>query len=587
MRYPESFLAELRARIDIEELVSKYTEIRHRGSHTPVALCPFHSEKTPSFVIYRDTQSYYCFGCGAGGDAVNFIRNIEHLDYSEAVRYLCEKAGMQMPDEQVDDTYAKIRRRCYEANREAARFFHSCLKSPSAAQAQAYLKKRALTPETVTKFGLGYAPDSWDELVRHLKSKGFTPQELVTYNLARTTKKGSVIDAFRNRLMFPIIDLRGNVCAFGGRVLDDSKPKYINTSDTPVYKKGQGIYALNTAKNDKDRVLILCEGYMDVIAMHQAGFGNAVAALGTAFTTEQVSMLCRYSDEILLSFDSDEAGQKATARALKMLSSAPVKVRVMHLENGKDPDEIIKTQGREKMQSIIDSALNDTEYVLNRAKSKYDVSTGDGKLGYLNEAVSVLAGIDNAIERDIYTTRLAGELGVERASIIAQTEKLMKRRDYRKVNEAFQKDADIAAGTDRILSHNPEKADNLRAVKAEETILANLLQNPDFYKKLSSRMSADTFVTQYNRRVYEDITDAIINNRSLDLAAFGDVSGNEEIAYLSYLLTLKDKIAGTLTECADCIEVLLSEKARKNLPDIGNMSDEDFLAAIKKKAEKK
>ena len=319
MRFSDEFLTELRSRVDIEELVGRYTEIRHRGSRTPVALCPFHTEKPPSFVIYRENQSYYCFGCGAGGDAITFVKNIERLDYVEAVRYLCERVGMNMPMDPVDDQYNKLRRRCFEANREAAKFFYSRLISEEGAPAREYLKKRRLTDETVKHFGLGYAPDRWDSLLKYLRSKGYRDDELVSFDLARKTTRGGTIDAFRNRLMFPIIDLRGNVIAFGGRVLDDSKPKYLNTSDTVVYKKSQGVYALNFAKNNNDGKLILCEGYMDVIAMHQAGFTNAVAGLGTAFTQEQISLLSRYCTELTLCFDSDEAGVKATNRALKML----------------------------------------------------------------------------------------------------------------------------------------------------------------------------------------------------------------------------------------------------------------------------
>ena len=465
MRFSDDFLAELRSRTDIEELIGRYVEIRHRGSRTPVALCPFHSEKTPSFVIYRDTQSYYCFGCGAGGDAITFIKNIERLDYTDSVRFLCERAGLAMPLDPVDDEINRLRRRCYEANREAARFFHASLYSPEAQEARAYLDKRRLAPETVKSFGLGFAPAKWDALIKHLKEKGYNEAELVSFDLAKRTSKGSVIDSFRNRLMFPIIDLRGNVIAFGGRVLDDSKPKYLNTSDTVVYKKSQALYALNFAKNNRERKLILCEGYMDVIAMHQAGFTNAVAGLGTAFTKEQVSLLSRYCDELTLCFDSDEAGKKATKRALSMLSSSPMKLKVMHLQDGKDPDEIIKTQGKEKMNKIISSAVNDTEFALNDSRSRFDISTEDGKLGFLNEAVAVLAAVENAIERDLYVSKLAEELNVQKSAIEQQIKK--QRRFMKKAHDSAQFDAAMKTvlGDDKISSPNPEKKGNVRVVK--------------------------------------------------------------------------------------------------------------------------
>ncbi|MBQ9945480.1 MAG: DNA primase [Clostridia bacterium] len=587
MRFSDDFLAELRSRTDIEELIGRYVEIRHRGSRTPVALCPFHSEKTPSFVIYRDTQSYYCFGCGAGGDAITFIKNIERLDYTDSVRFLCERAGLAMPLDPVDDEINRLRRRCYEANREAARFFHAYLYSPEAQQARAYLDKRRLAPETVKSFGLGFAPAKWDALIKHLKEKGYNEAELVSFDLAKRTSKGSVIDAFRNRLMFPIIDLRGNVIAFGGRVLDDSKPKYLNTSDTVVYKKSQALYALNFAKNNRERKLILCEGYMDVIAMHQAGFTNAVAGLGTAFTKEQVSLLSRYCDELTLCFDSDEAGKKATKRALSMLSSSPMKLKVMHLQDGKDPDEIIKTQGKEKMNKIISSAVNDTEFALNDSRSRFDISTEDGKLGFLNEAVAVLAAVENAIERDLYVSKLAEELNVQKSAIEQQIKK--QRRFMKKAHDSAQFDAAMKTvlGDDKISSPNPEKKSNVRAVKAEEVILASLLKHPDYLKKLKGILEADVFVTEFGRRYFEDISSRIQSGRSLDLVSFNEDAENEEMAYLAYLNAKISELANSVEECKQCINTLIEEKAKKNAPDVGKLSNEEYRDLFRKKREKK
>jgi len=587
MRFSEDFLSELRARTDIEELVGRYTEIRHKGSRNPNALCPFHTEKTPSFYIYRENQSYYCFGCGAGGDAITFVRNIERLDYTEAVRFLCERAGMMMPNDPVDDEYNKLRRRCFEANREAAKFFCGMLGTPAGKAAREYLSKRRLTPETVKHFGLGFAPDSWDSLIKYMKGKGFSENDLVAFDLAKKTSKGGTIDAFRNRLMFPIIDLRGNVIAFGGRVLDDSKPKYLNTSDTVVYKKSQALYALNFAKNSNDRKLILCEGYMDVIAMHQAGFTNAVAGLGTAFTTEQISLLTRYCDELTLCFDSDEAGKKATKRALAMLSSAPLKLKVMYLDGGKDPDEIIKTQGREKMTSIINDAVNDTEYALNDAKSRFDIKTEDGKLGFLNEAVNILAGIRNAIERDIYISKLAGELDVEKNAIAAQIKKQSRFNQKAKENERFSEALNAVLGTEKKNSPNPELRGNVRAVKAEEIILASLLKNPDYLKKLKGKLTAEIFVTDFNRRYFEDIRTRIESGRSLDLFSFGEDHENEEMAYLSYLLTKSNEIENAVKECEQCIITLIEEKSKKEAPDVAKLSDDDYLELLRKKRDKK
>lgn len=582
MRFSDEFLTELRSRVDIEELVGRYTEIRHRGSRTPVALCPFHTEKTPSFVIYRENQSYYCFGCGAGGDAITFVKNIERLDYVEAVRYLCERVGMNMPMDPVDDQYNKLRRRCFEANREAAKFFYSRLISEEGAPAREYLKKRRLTDETVKHFGLGYAPDRWDSLLKYLRSKGYRDDELVSFDLARKTSRGGTIDAFRNRLMFPIIDLRGNVIAFGGRVLDDSKPKYLNTSDTVVYKKSQGVYALNFAKNNNDGKLILCEGYMDVIAMHQAGFTNAVAGLGTAFTQEQISLLSRYCTELTLCFDSDEAGMKATNRALKMLEHAPMKLRVMHLDGGKDPDEIIKTQGKERMDQIIGSAMNDTEFALDRIRKKYDTATEDGKLNYMNEAVEVLAEIGNEIERDLYTSRLASETGIEKQALEAQIAKARRARGRKQKQKEFENALDIIRDGGEVKSPNPQKRQYRRAVAAEEIILASLLKHPDYLRKLKDKLSEDVFVTDYNKRYFRELSSRIREGRSLDLSVFNETGDNEEMAYLSYLLAKGDSLADSLTECEQCIQTLLSEKTKADAPNVGKMSNDEFRALFRK-----
>ena len=583
MRFSDDFLSELRSRTDLVELVSRYTEVRNRASSRPVALCPFHAEKTPSFVIYTNNQSYYCFGCGAGGDAITFVKNIERLDYQEAVRFLCERAGMAMPTDPVDDEYARLRRRCFEANREAARFFHDQLKTPGAAAARAYIEKRRLLPETVAHFGLGYAPDDWHALTQYLREKGFSESELISFDLARKSQKtGRAYDTFRNRLMFPFIDLRGNVIAFGARVLDDSKPKYLNTGDTVVYKKGQGIYALNFAKNNKDRKLILCEGYMDVISMHQAGYTNAVASLGTAFTNDQISLLSRYCDELYLSFDSDEAGQKATQKALRMLSNAPMKLRILELSGGKDADEILKTEGRGKMDLLIRDAKNDTEFALTRAAAKYDLKTDDGRLGYLNEATGILAGIRNTVERDLYLSRVAETTGTAKEPLKTQVDKARKKLGFQEERQAFERAAAAAVDAGGLIP-NPERRKHLLACKAEETILASLIRNPDFMRRFSGRLTADVFVTDYNRDVFTGIARRIAENRNVDFTTFGEDPDNSTLSYLSYLTALGEKIAGDPKEIEDCLGVLLREKTKIGASAVGGLSDEDFRSLLLQK----
>ena len=407
-RLSEDFLRELREKNEISEVISAYVNLRRRGS-TMNGLCPFHNEKTPSFTVYLETQSYYCFGCGAGGDVITFVRRMDNLGYIDAVKALAQRAGMALPEDGFDDTLSKRRRRILEANREAARFFHSVLMSEKGKACLDYFLGRGYQTATIRRFGMGYAPDEWRGLYDYLRAKGFTSGELVDANLVRKSEKDGKVnyyDNFRNRAMVPIIDVRGNVVAFGGRVLDDSKPKYINTSDTLVYKKGAGVFALNLAKDSGSRKLIITEGYMDTIALHQAGFKNTIACLGTALPDEQVNLISRYADEVLLSYDSDEAGQKAVRRAIAAFEKTGVKVRVLQLRGGKDPDEIIKKFGPERFRMIVEAAESDVEYRLNGIKANYNTLSDDGKIGFMREAVNVLADISSEIERDVYISRL-------------------------------------------------------------------------------------------------------------------------------------------------------------------------------------
>ena len=403
MRLLDDFIEELRQRNDIESVVSSYVTLKRRGSNL-VGLCPFHNEKSPSFTVYTSSNSYYCFGCGAGGDPITFIRSIENLDYIDAVKFLADRCGMRMPESGYDDTMQKLRLKIYEINRAAARFFYKRLKTPEGKIGLDYLKSRQLSASTIKSFGLGYAPDSWDALHNHLRNLGYTDDLIFQADLISKRKNSSgYYDRFRNRVMFPIIDLRGNVIAFGGRRLTDDKTvaKYINSSDTPVYKKSTVLYALNYAKNSKRKGLILAEGYMDVIALHQAGFDNAVAACGTAFTQEQARLLSRYTDEIIVTLDADEAGQKATNRTIEILKSTGMNIRVLRVDGAKDPDEFIKKYGPERFQGLLDGANNDIEYKLSAVKAKFDLTTDDGRLSALKQISLVLAATDDNIARDL------------------------------------------------------------------------------------------------------------------------------------------------------------------------------------------
>ncbi len=581
MKLNERFIQDLQEKTDIEQVISSYVNLKRRGK-TLVGLCPFHNEKTPSFTVYPDTRSFYCFGCGAGGDVISFVRRIDNLDYIEAVKAVAQIAGMPMPEDGYDDTLSKKRMRLLAANREAARFFNACLMQEKNRDALNYFLSRGLSLNTIRHFGLGYAPNEWRSLIEHLRSKGFTDEELVLANLARRSDKDgrvSYYDNFRNRVMFPIIDLRGNVIAFGGRVMDDSKPKYINTSDTLVYKKSNGVFALNFAKNANDNKLILVEGYMDVIALHQAGFTNAIACLGTAFTSEQANLLARYAEEILICYDNDEAGKKATEKALGVLGKTGVKIRVVKMDGGKDADEIIRKHGKERFDALLGKAANRTEYRLLEERNKFNLSTDDGKLRFLMAATQILAEC-GSIECDIYATRLSNELGVNIDSINAQIRsakaKLRKNEEERRRRE---QDAVLTRSFED--KNNPERAANLRAARAEETIIASFMRNPDFYKKLKDKLTTDDFVTAFNRRLYECLTKKLDAGVDAELSQFAGHFSPEEMDSITRIFISSNSLSNTLKECEDCIAVL-KEKTGPKITDASEMSDEEFLKLFKK-----
>lgn len=581
MKLNERFIQDLQDKIDIDQVISSYVNLKRRGK-TLVGLCPFHNEKTPSFTVYPDTRSFYCFGCGAGGDVISFIRRIDNLDYIEAVKAVAQMAGMPMPEDGYDDTLSKKRMRLLAANREAARFFNACLMEEKNRFALEYFLNRGLSMNTIRRFGLGYAPNEWRALIEHLRKKGFTDEEMVLANLARRSDKDgrtSCYDNFRNRVMFPIIDLRGNVIAFGGRVMDDSKPKYINTSDTLVYKKSNGVFALNFAKNANDNKLILVEGYMDVIALHQAGFTNAIACLGTAFTSEQANLLSRYAEEILICYDNDEAGKKATQKALGVLGKTGVKLRVVKMEGGKDADEIIRKHGKERFDSLLGNAANRTEYKLLEERAKYNLSTDDGKLRFLMAATQVLAEC-GSIECDIYATRLSNELGVNVDSINAQI-KSAKAKLRRSDEERRKKERDNMLEKSFEDKNNPERAKNIRAAKAEETLISSFMRNPDFYKKLKDRLSADVFVTAFNRRLYQCLVEKLEAGVDAELSQFAQHFSPEEMDSVTRIFISSSSLNNTIKECEDCINVL-KEKAAPKITDTSSMSDEEYLKLFKK-----
>lgn len=576
MSLPDGFLQELKIRSDIVDVVSPYVSLRRRGKNM-VGLCPFHGEKTPSFNLYPENGSFYCFGCGAGGDVITFIRKIENLDYMESVKFLAERAGLDMPENSYDQGLSSLRARVYEVNREAARFFYKNLYTQNGKAALDYLTNRGLKDSTIKHFGLGYAPDSRFTLVNYLREKGYKDNEMLAANLAVKSQKGATVDRFWNRVMFPIIDLRGNVIAFGGRIMGDFKPKYLNTSDTIVFKKSNNLFALNMAKNTSKRQLILAEGYMDVIALHQAGFQNAVATLGTAITAEQAVLIKRYADEVVISYDADQAGKKAAERAISLLRNAGLLIRVLSIPGAKDPDEFIKMykdSGPARFKQLIERSGNDVEYRLASIKADYDLTHSEGKVAYLTEACKILATLENDIEREIYASKLSEEVGVGKDSVLNQTKKLFNKNKREYVKKEFRNiQAETSAIQDRI---NPQKASNLRGAKAEEGIIAYLINNPDMVNKILEKLPNEKMLTDFNKRLYQVVTNRLIEGKPalpMDISQFFSPEENSRIAKILHEYS---SVEVTKTVAAEYINTILSENDKLSMGNMVNASDDDI-----------
>ncbi len=557
MALSDSFLQELKMKTDIEDVISTYVTLKRRGA-TLVGLCPFHNEKTPSFTVYPATQSFYCFGCGAGGDAITFLKKIENLDYLDAVKTLAQRAGLQMPQEGFDDSLSKRRRRILEMNREAARFYHSVLLSPEGKVGYDYYIGRALSAATINHFGLGFAPNQWDALLKHMRAKGYQPAELVDAGLARKGQKG-YYDNFRNRVMTPIIDVRGNVIAFGGRVLDDSKPKYINTGDTLVYKKTNELFALNFAKDSKEDALILCEGYMDVIAMHQAGFTNAVAGCGTALTTEQVRLISRYAKEVILTYDADEAGQKALQKAMTLFDQTDVKVRIPALVGGKDPDEIIRTYGRDKFKGMLEGASNETEFRLLALRRQYNLVTTQGKIDFIGGALQILATLP-PVEQDLYVSRLSEELGVERQNMKVQLQDLVARQGNRREKREFKR---IVQENMRKTARETMATDaSLRKLRAEDRLISLLLRYPDC-SRLCKDFDPQWLTPGFAQRVFTLILQRLENGDGTELMDLRDRLTDDEMGRLSGIIARGGESADAKQEFSDCLQTIRAEQQKK------------------------
>lgn len=581
MRIPQSFIDEVKYRNKIEDVIASYVNLKRAGSNYQ-GLCPFHSEKTPSFTVFPNTETFHCFGCGAGGDVISFIMRAENLGYPGAVEFLAKRAGLEMPEEAGGAGSETVKRsRMYEMNRTAAVFFNKMLYAPESEPAREYLKQRGLSSAAVKRFGLGFAPNSFDALRRHMHSLGYGDDELKeAFLCGKSERTGGYFDYFRGRLIFPIIDNFSNVIAFGGRALGDGKPKYLNTSDTPVFKKSRNLFALNFAKNACAESLILCEGYMDVIAVNMAGFPNAVATLGTALTTEQARIMAKYTKKVILSYDSDEAGVSAAKRAIPILTDAGLEVKMLRMEGAKDPDEYIKKFGAARFKTLIDDSQGKLDYLCDSVLNKFNILIPEEKLKAADELCEVVCGIWSDVEREIYITRIAERLSVEPANLKRDVERRMRRKRKDEDAELRRKIVSDTLGYgDRV---NRDFVGNAKAARAEEAIIGILLLRPELVPEIRKgrvSLAADDFVTQFNKRVFEAILGC---EGKCDIGLLGQDFSVEEIDRITAMQVKRASLTkNDLDVLADNVRTLKSAAAEKNGTD--ELEDIKNLLNIKKK----
>lgn len=580
---PHEYIEELVQRSDIVDVVQSYVQLRHRG-RTHTGLCPFHNEKTPSFVVYPETQSFYCFGCGAGGDVITFIKKINNVDYVEAVKLLAARAGMPLPEE--DDKTGRLRSRIISINKDTARFYFKSLNSEEGRIGRAYWRGRGLSDATIKRFGLGYAPDSFHATRDHLMGLGYTEDELLASGIIKRSQKGNTFDFFRNRCMIPIFDLRGNVIAFSGRKLDPEQPggKYVNSPETLVYKKSRTLFALNFAKKSQEKRYILCEGNLDAISMHQAGFTTAVAGCGTALTGEQVKLLSEYANEVVLCYDSDEAGQKATRRAIELLSASPIKVSVLNIPNAKDPDEFIKKFGRERFEMLLNGSNNAIEYELLRAKEKYDITTPDGRVGYIKDAIDVLAGRITPTERDVYAGRLAEETDVAKPAILNQLSAAIRAKDKRAEKERERRLLEEGMGGRISVPYSQGGQKALGVAFAEQQLVAAVLKNPDYIKLAAQRVKGENFLDAGLGKAFDLICRLAAVGTYPDLSALGGELPEETVSLISRVLAQNYDIG----LCTQDVEMYL-ERMENSRPVSSTAGEKtaaelaDYLQALKDK----
>ena len=568
MAFPEAFLDELIARNPIEDVVSQYVNLKRSGSNL-FGLCPFHGEKTPSFSVSPDKGIYYCFGCHKGGSVVNFEMEIEGLSYPDAVRALAKRAGLEVPEDEQYQSRYRQQERLWAMHKEAARFFHSRLYAPIGANALQYATGRGMPKSILTKFGIGYAPDSWTDLVDYLRSKNYTDQELRDSGLVTVSQKnGNLLDRFRDRLMFPIIDVRGNVIGFGGRIMnssDKSAAKYLNSPETLIFNKRKNLFALNLAKKSKLGYLILVEGYMDAIALHQYGFDCAVASLGTALTEDGANLLSRYTEQVVLIYDGDEAGQNATQRAIPILEKAGLQVKVLKMRDAKDPDEYLKKFGADRFRILLEESANRVEYQLNAILKKYDLRDDEQKVQYLQESAGLIGSLSSAVQREVYGGRVAEAAGISEDAMRLEVNRALKRRTYQEKKK--QEKIDLSPARNLQPKEKSIRYSNLRSARAEEMIIAQVLREPALFAQIPD-LQPEIFSSEFLGRAFRQLRDRYHQGLDVSLGGLSDFTA-EEMSHLAGISQQQGPVnERSLLDCANIIREEYQKSQTKTEDDL-------------------
>ena len=556
MAFPASFIDELVARNPIEDVVGQHVNLRRAGANM-FGLCPFHGEKTASFSVAPDKGIYYCFGCHKGGGVINFQMEVEGMSYPDAVRALAKRVGMTVPEDEQYQSRYRQQERLWALHKEAARFFHAQLYSPVGEKALEYALGRGMSKGILTTFGVGYAPDSWDSLVKAMRAKGYTDEELKESGLVTVSQKnGNLFDRFRDRLMFPIIDVRGNVIAFGGRILksDSDAAKYLNSPESPIFNKRKNLFGLNLAKKSKSNALILVEGNIDVVALHQYGFDNAVASLGTSLTDEQAALITRYAEQVILIYDGDKAGQNATQRAIPILEKAGLQVKVLQLQDAKDPDEFLKKFGADKFKLLLEGSANRVEYQLNSIRRKYDIREDDQKVKFLQESADLISGLSSSVQREVYSHRVAEITKISDEAMHMEVERAFKRRLSRQKKQ--QEKIDLAPAKALQPKSRTIRYDNIKSAMAEESILSQILHEPAMLAHAKD-LKPEHFSSELLGRVYAQLLGRSEQGLDVSLSVLADLTGEE----MSHITGIFQRQQGPVSEqaFADCIRTIRSE----------------------------